>query len=88
MKDWKKSRPEKTQRRILKALAENVNFNDGSYALGYPVSRLDGKVFHDAPFLKDAPLLMAYVANPNHIGCIVHITNIFRKGHLLIALSV
>ena len=69
MKDWKKSRPEKTQRRILKALAENVNFNDGSYALGYPVSRLDTKVFHDAPFLKDAPLLMAYVANPNHIGC-------------------
>ena len=69
MKDWKKNRPEKAQRRILKALAENVSFNDGSHALGYPVSRLDTKVFHDAPFLKDAPLLMAYVANPNHIGC-------------------
>jgi glutamate/tyrosine decarboxylase-like PLP-dependent enzyme len=33
------------------------------------VSALDGKIFHEAPFLKDAPLLMAYVANPNHIGC-------------------
>ena len=39
-------------------------------SLGYPGSRLDGKVFNsDAPFLKDTPLLQTYVSNPNHIGC-------------------
>ena len=33
-------------------------------------SKLDDKVFYsDAPFLKDAPTLKTYVANPNHIGC-------------------
>jgi glutamate/tyrosine decarboxylase-like PLP-dependent enzyme len=38
--------------------------------LGYPASKLDNKVFYDdAPFLKDAPTLQAYVANPNNIGC-------------------
>lgn len=38
--------------------------------MGYPASKLDGNVFYDnAPFLKDAPLLRAFVANPNHIGC-------------------
>ncbi len=65
---WKKIGTEEAKARIVAALAENVNFNHGQ-ALGYPVSTLDRKVFHDAPFLKDAPLLMAYVANPNHIGC-------------------
>lgn len=65
---WKKISTEEAKARIEAALAENVNFNNGQ-ALGYPVSALDGKIFHDAPFLKDAPLLMAYVSNPNHIGC-------------------
>jgi len=38
--------------------------------LGYPASKLDSKVFNDdAPFLKDAPILQTYVANPNNIGC-------------------
>ena len=31
---------------------------------------MDSKVFNDdAPFLKDAPILQTYVANPNNIGC-------------------
>lgn len=66
---WKKLSQKEKQERIQKALEENVNFaNDTS--LGYPASKLDGKVFNsDAPFLKDAPILQTYVANPNHIGC-------------------
>lgn len=66
---WKKLSQEERQERIEKALLENVNFaNDAS--LGYPASKLDTKVFYsDAPFLKDAPTLKTYVANPNHIGC-------------------
>jgi len=66
---WKKLSQQERQDRIEKALAENVNFaNDTS--LGYPASKLDNKVFNsDAPFLKDAPTLKTYVANPNHIGC-------------------
>ena len=66
---WKKVSKEVRKNRIQKALEENVNFsNDAS--LGYPASKLDGKVFNDdAPFLKDAPVLQTYVANPNHIGC-------------------
>ncbi len=66
---WNKLSQDERKNRIQKALEENVNFsNDAS--LGYPASKLDGKVFNDdAPFLKDAPVLQTYVANPNHIGC-------------------
>jgi len=66
---WKKLSQTERQERIEKALEENVNFiHDAS--LGYPASKLDTKVFYsDAPFLKDAPTLKTYVANPNHIGC-------------------
>jgi len=69
MKYWKKLPHQELQERIEKALLENVDFaNDTS--LGYPASKLDDKVFYsDAPFLKDAPTLKTYVANPNHIGC-------------------
>ena len=69
MQFWKKLTHEQRKNRIQKALQENVNFsNDAS--LGYPASKLDGKVFYDdAPFLKDAPTLQTYVANPNNIGC-------------------
>jgi len=69
MKYWKKLPHQELQERIEKALRENVDFaNDTS--LGYPASKLDDKVFYsDAPFLKDAPTLKTYVANPNHIGC-------------------
>ena len=69
MQFWKKLTHEQRKNRIQQALQENVNFsNDAS--LGYPASKLDGKVFYDdAPFLKDAPTLQTYVANPNNIGC-------------------
>lgn len=69
MQFWKKLTHEQRKNRIQQALHENVNFsNDAS--LGYPASKLDGKVFYDdAPFLKDAPTLQTYVANPNNIGC-------------------
>ena len=66
---WKKLSQEERKNRIEKALDENVNFSKDA-SLGYPASKLDGKVFYDdAPFLKDAPTLQTYVANPNHIGC-------------------
>ena len=69
MKFWKKLTLEERQERVHKALTENVNFIT-DVALGYPASKLDGKVFNsDASFLKDAPILQTYVANPNHIGC-------------------
>ncbi len=69
MKYWKKLSQKERQDRIEKALSENVDFSQDT-SLGYPASKLDEKVFYsDAPFLKDAPTLKSYVANPNHIGC-------------------
>jgi len=69
MKYWKKLTQQELQDRIENALRENVDFNRDT-SLGYPASKLDNKVFYsDAPFLKDAPTLKTYVANPNHIGC-------------------
>ncbi|WP_040473683.1 pyridoxal phosphate-dependent decarboxylase family protein [Flavobacterium frigoris] len=69
MQYWKKLSQNERQERIEKALDENVNFEKDT-SLGYPASKLDGKVFNsDAAFLKDAPTLQTYVANPNHIGC-------------------
>lgn len=69
MKFWKKLTQDERKERIEQALHENVNFSKDS-SLGYPASKLDGRVFYDdAPFLKDAPTLQAYVANPNNIGC-------------------
>ena len=69
MKYWKKLSHKDLQKKIEKALNENVDF-DIDTSLGYPASKLDDKVFYsDAPFLKDAPTLKTYVANPNHIGC-------------------
>lgn len=69
MKYWKKLTHPELQSRIEKALEENVDFEKDT-SLGYPASKLDDKVFYsDAPFLKDAPTLKTYVANPNHIGC-------------------
>ncbi len=69
MKHWKKLTHQELQDRIESALLENVDFNKDT-SLGYPASKLDNKVFYsDAPFLKDAPTLKTYVANPNHIGC-------------------
>lgn len=69
MKYWNKLTQEERKHRIQKALTENVNFSK-DISLGYPASHLDSKVFNDdAPFLKDAPILQTYVANPNNIGC-------------------
>lgn len=66
---WKKLTQQERQSRIENALKQNVDF-DKDTSLGYPASKLDNKVFYsDAPFLKDAPTLQAYVANPNNIGC-------------------
>jgi len=66
---WKKLTEKAKLERVEKALEKNVNFSYDS-TLGYPASKLDGKVFNsDAPFLKNAPVLQTYVANPNHIGC-------------------
>lgn len=69
MQFWKKLSQEDRKHRIQSALSENVNFAKDA-SLGYPASKLDGRVFYDdAPFLKDAPTLQTYVANPNNIGC-------------------
>lgn len=69
MKFWKKLTPEQRKNKIQSALEQNVNFATGT-SLGYPASKLDGRVFYDdAPFLNDAPTLKTYVANPNNIGC-------------------
>ncbi len=69
MKYWKKLTHQELHNRVDKALSENVDFTKDT-SLGYPASKLDDKVFYsDAPFLKDAPTLKTYVANPNHIGC-------------------
>lgn len=69
MSCWKKLTNKEQIERVQLALSKNVNFSK-DITLGYPASKLDGKVFYtNAPFLKDAPVLMTYVANPNHIGC-------------------
>jgi hypothetical protein len=66
---WNKLTKKEQIERVQTALSKNVNFAKDT-TLGYPASKLDGKVFYtDAPFLKDAPVLMTFVANPNHIGC-------------------
>jgi tyrosine decarboxylase / aspartate 1-decarboxylase len=66
---WKKYTHEERLNRVHLALEENVNFSK-DISLGFPASKLDGKVFYDnAPFLKEAPTLQTFVANPNHIGC-------------------
>jgi tyrosine decarboxylase / aspartate 1-decarboxylase len=69
MKYWKRLSHSEMDNIITNALKENIDYTS-SPCLGIPASRLDSFVFHDqASFLKDAPLLRTYVANPNHIGC-------------------
>ncbi len=69
MKYWKKHSKEKLAKKIDAALASSVDFEHSKF-LGYPVSKLDENVFNTtASFLKDAPLLKSYIANPNNIGC-------------------
>jgi len=69
MQYWKKTTQQERKERITKALESNISFSR-DISLGFPASKLDGKVFYDdAPFLKEAPTLQTYVANPNNIGC-------------------
>lgn len=69
MKYWKKLSHEEQDKRITRALSDNIDYKH-KVSLGIPASRLDGNVFYDqAPFLKEAPLLRTYISNPNHIGC-------------------
>lgn len=69
MQFWKKLTAEERKSRIKEVLDINVDFSKDA-SLGYPASKLDGKVFYDdAPFLKEALVLQTYVANPNNIGC-------------------
>lgn len=41
---WKKYTPQEKMTRIKNALSENVNFSK-DISLGFPASKLDGKVF-------------------------------------------
>ncbi|MBS1741032.1 MAG: aspartate aminotransferase family protein [Bacteroidetes bacterium] len=69
MQYWKRLTHSEMDDRISAALNDNINYRN-NISLGIPASKLDTQVFHDqASFLKDAPLLRAYVQNPNHIGC-------------------
>ncbi len=69
MKYWKKYTPREQDEIITRALSHNVDYQN-NISLGIPVSKLDQHVFYEhASFLKDTPLLRAYVQNPNHIGC-------------------
>ncbi len=66
---WKKLTKEEINKRVFKALNENVSYVD-EIILGVPASHLDEKVFpRGASFLNDAPFLKTMVDNPNHIGC-------------------
>ncbi|MDT8417091.1 MAG: pyridoxal-dependent decarboxylase [Lutibacter sp.] len=69
MKHWKKYSREELIKRIDVALESTIDFQDSKY-LGYPVSKLDESVFNTGgAFLENSPLLKAYIANPNNIGC-------------------
>ena len=74
---WKKLSPEERLSHVQLALKDNVDFYKDA-SLGYPASRLDDKVFsNDALFLREAPVLSTFVANPNHIGCHTYGTSEF-----------
>lgn len=69
MEFWKKLSHAALDERITNALHKNIDYSQ-KVSLGIPASKLDPNVFSDqVGFLKDAPLLRAYVQNPNHIGC-------------------
>ncbi len=69
MKHWKKLSHKEQDTRITDALKSNIDYQY-KIPLGIPVSKLDQHVFSEqVSFLREAPLLRTYVANPNHIGC-------------------
>ena len=85
MRYWTKLTQAERHERIQQALQANINYSK-DISLGYPASKLDGKVFYDdAPFLKEAPTLLTFVANPNHIGChtLGHSENVFSGTQAL-----
>ncbi|MBS1773179.1 MAG: aspartate aminotransferase family protein [Bacteroidetes bacterium] len=66
---WRRLSAPEQEARITEALKGNIDYTE-KVSLGIPASKLDPNVFNDqVSFLKDAPLLRAYVQNPNHIGC-------------------
>ena len=81
MKYWKKLSHSELDKRISAALEDTIDYK-ARITLGIPASKLDPNVFYDqASFLKDAPLLRAYVQNPNHIGChTLGDSEVFFKG--------
>ena len=69
MNFWKKLTAEERLDRVQRALKDNVDFSKDAN-LGYPASKLDERVFaNESIFLREMPVLNAYIANPNHIGC-------------------
>jgi len=69
MKHWKKYSRKQLIKRIDVSLKSTIDFQNSKY-LGYPVSKLDENVFNTGgAFLENSPLLKAYIANPNNIGC-------------------
>src|SRR5262245_66560612 len=69
MEYWKKLSFKEQDEIITEALSNNIDYSS-KICLGIPASKLDPLVFYEhASFLKEAPLLRAYVQNPNHIGC-------------------
>lgn len=81
MKYWQRLSHAEQDIRITDALESTIDYRQ-NISLGIPASKLDPNVFYDqASFLKDAPLLRAYVQNPNHIGChTLGDSEVFFKG--------
>jgi tyrosine decarboxylase / aspartate 1-decarboxylase len=66
---WKSLTYSQIKERVIEALHNNINYRTGK-VLGIPGTFLDQEEFYeDAPFLKNAPFLSVFIANPNHIGC-------------------
>lgn len=65
---WEQFNLAQLRERVFAALSENASYRTGA-VLGFPGSFLDRRVFHDAPFLDEAPFLRCLLENPNHIGC-------------------
>lgn len=66
---WEKLSHDQIKENIFNAINKNLNYRLNNI-LGVPATYLDSEEFYpDAPFLRDAPFLTSFIANPNHIGC-------------------
>ena len=66
---WEKLSHNQIKDKVFDALNKNLNYRLNTI-LGVPATYLDSEEFYpDAPFLKNAPFLTSFIANPNHIGC-------------------